>query len=121
MVERLKTAMNPEVRKPLTDVYGPLCRAGLLVMDEVKGTGTQFEVDVLEDIIVKRFARAAPTVITSNFRKDRLRNLLGDRIWSRLTGAGVAVVELGGPDRRKPSTARETTAQAAQQPQGGTK
>lgn len=98
LLSRLKDAIARSL--PLDAITAPLLRAGLLVLDEVKGGGTPFEVETLELLVGKRADRKAPSILTTNHEGAELRALLSDRVWSRLAGADVKQVAVAGDDRR---------------------
>lgn len=68
---------------------------------DVKGAG----LERLEEVLGERYARARRTVITSNHTQLELRQLLGERLSSRLA-EGAFVVDAGDSDLRR-AKARE--------------
>ncbi len=99
-------------------LVAPLVRVPVLAIDELgKGRGTDWEKDVLDQLITRRYnAHPGPILATSNFpprapraRRDNdslstgtvatLPEVLGERVWSRLAES-VKFVEAGGDDYR---------------------
>jgi DNA replication protein DnaC len=76
------------------DVYADLIRPDLLVIDEVGVQhGTDFERQVLFEVINGRYERVKPTVVVSNLGVTELRQCLGDRAVDRLRDkSGIVVV-----------------------------
>lgn len=76
------------------DVYADLIRPDLLVIDEVGVQhGTDFERQVLFEVINSRYERIKPTIVVSNLGVTELRQCLGDRAVDRLRDkSGIVVV-----------------------------
>lgn len=78
-----------------------LATVDLLVMDDL---GTQREnawaQEMIYGVVNSRWMEDLPTVGTTNLGADDLRDALGERTYSRLTGALVGV-KIGGGDRRR--------------------
>ncbi|WP_434626217.1 ATP-binding protein [Pseudomonas sp. Z1-29] len=76
------------------DVYEDLIRPDLLVIDEVGVQhGTDFERQVLFEVINGRYERVKPTIVVSNLGVTELRQCLGDRAVDRLRDkSGIVVV-----------------------------
>jgi DNA replication protein DnaC len=73
----------------------------LLVIDDVGVERTDFQRDVVREIIEGRSDRAGRLVLTTNLTKRQLKDHLGDRCWSRLN-AMCSPLTLTGRDRRLP-------------------
>lgn len=74
-------------------VYADLVRPDLLVIDEVGVQhGTDFERQVLFEVINGRYEQVKPTIIVSNLGIPELRECLGDRAVDRLRDKGGLVV-----------------------------
>ena len=76
------------------DVYADLIRPDLLVIDE-DGVqhGTDFERQVLFEVINGRYEKIRPTIVVSNLGVTELRQCLGDRAVDRLRDkSGIVVV-----------------------------
>lgn len=76
------------------DVYADLVRPDLLVIDEVGVQhGTDFERQVLFEVINGRYEKIKPTIVVSNLGVTELRQCLGDRAVDRLRDkSGIVVV-----------------------------
>lgn len=76
------------------DVYADLIRPDLLVIDEVGVQhGTDFERQVLFEVINGRYEKIKPTIVVSNLGVTELRQCLGDRAVDRLRDkSGIVVV-----------------------------
>lgn len=76
------------------DVYADLIRPDLLVIDEVGVQhGTDFERQVLFEVINGRYEKIKPTIVVSNLGVPELRQCLGDRAVDRLRDkSGIVVV-----------------------------
>lgn len=77
-----------------SDVYADLIRPDLLVIDEVGVQhGTDFERQVLFEVINGRYEKIKPTIVVSNLGVTELRQCLGDRAVDRLRDkSGIVVV-----------------------------
>lgn len=76
------------------DIYADLIRPDLLVIDEVGVQhGTDFERQVLFEVINGRYEKIKPTIVVSNLGVTELRQCLGDRAVDRLRDkSGIVVV-----------------------------
>lgn len=76
------------------DIYDDLIRPDLLVIDEVGVQhGTDFERQVLFEVINGRYEKIKPTIVVSNLGVTELRQCLGDRAVDRLRDkSGIVVV-----------------------------
>lgn len=73
----------------------------LLVIDDLGSEkASDWTAEQLGIVVDERYRRQRPTVVTSNLSPDRLREKVGDRIWSRLYGQALRFT-IGGDDRRK--------------------
>lgn len=80
--------------KTESQVYADLISPNLLVIDEVGvQNGTDFERQVLFEVINGRYERVRPTIVVSNLGIVDLRQCLGDRAVDRLRDRG-GLVEL---------------------------
>lgn len=83
--------------------------ARLLLLDDLAAErATDWTAETLYRLIDARYARALPTIVTTNGTGPMIREALGDRVASRLNGLGMTVV-LDGPDRRDPRHRRTPT------------
>ncbi len=75
--------------------------AGVLLLDDL-GTakGSEWVEEVTYRLVTHRYDAMRPTIHVTNLGPDELRDVLGDRIASRLSETCTRVV-LSGPDRRR--------------------
>lgn len=85
--------------RPLRELLRPLASPALLVVDEVKGTATEFSADVAETLIGRHIESGGRILLTANLSEAQLWQCVGDRVRSRLAAAGK-VSPLNGTDRR---------------------
>lgn len=85
---------------PAEVAYVEALRSRVLILDDVGAARDpgERELERLTTLLVERLNEGSPTIITTNASRDRLAELLGDRVVSRLRGSPV--VTLAGPDRR---------------------
>ena len=68
----------------------------LLILDEVGGSkGTDHELQLMFDIINKRYENCRPTIILTNLDPTALREHLGERVMDRLREGGGKLVIFG--------------------------
>jgi DNA replication protein DnaC len=83
-------------------IMAAICAPDLLILDEVGvQMGTKFEEVILTEIINKRYAAMAPTIILTNLDAKELRDYLGERIVDRFTEGGGALVPFNWESYRK--------------------
>jgi DNA replication protein DnaC len=71
----------------------------VLVVDELgAGRQTDFAAEVAERLVGGRAEAGRPMLVTTNLEPDALRDMVGDRVWSRL--AAYRVTPVGGDDLR---------------------
>lgn len=93
MLEGMRPGRGGQAEAELTE-------APLLLLDDLAAErGSDWTVEVLYRILDARYSWCRPTVITSNVDPGKVRELLGDRIASRLNGLGERVT-LDHADRR---------------------
>jgi len=113
LLHDLKTAY--EKREATSALLEPLTKVDVLVIDDLgKGRGTEWELDVLDDLVSRRYNADATTVCTTNhldrelgaherragFVVDTLAQRVGIRIQSRLHGM-CDFHEMDGSDYRR--------------------
>lgn len=77
------------------EVYSTLSGYDLLVIDEIGAQhGTDFEQQVIFEVINARYGRKLPTIVISNLSLPEVRNLIGDRVIDRLCDNGGEVLLL---------------------------
>ena len=69
------------------------CDPQLLILDEVGGSrGTEYELQLMFDIINKRYENSRPTIVLTNLDPGALREHLGERITDRLREGGGKLI-----------------------------
>ncbi|MBD1586712.1 ATP-binding protein [Pseudomonas typographi] len=87
--------------KTEAQVYSGLMEPTLLVIDEIGAQhGTDFERQVLFEVINGRYERVLPTIVVSNLGVVDLRQCMGDRAVDRLRDRGGIVGLLRGESKR---------------------
>lgn len=74
-------------------------RADVLLLDDLANGLSEWEAKILFQLINARSASNRLTIITSNLRREQIRDVFGDRLASRLSHR-LRIVALNGPDRR---------------------
>lgn len=74
-------------------------RADVLLLDDLANGLSDWESKILFQLINARSASNRLTIITSNLRREQVREVFGDRIASRIAQR-LRLVALNGPDRR---------------------
>lgn len=88
-VRRLRDTWRRDSDQSTDEVLSDLASPSLLVLDEVGDqSGTESERQHLFDIINARYERVLPSVLVSNFGKDRVCEFIGDRAFDRLRENG---------------------------------
>lgn len=84
-----------------SEIYAQLHQPDLLVIDEIGAQlGTDFERQVLFEVINGRYSTLLPTILISNLNLDQVRGYIGDRVVDRLCDAGGKVVLFRWPSVR---------------------
>jgi len=87
--------------KTEADVYADLHSMDLLVIDEVGAQhGSDFECQVLFQVINGRYERLLPTILISNLNLADIRRFIGDRVIDRMCDAGGEAVLFRWPSVR---------------------
>lgn len=81
------------------DVY---TRYDVLIIDEYdKCHGSESDFVLLSELIDQRYDEMLPTIVIGNGDDQQAQRLLGQSVYSRLTGDGGKLYKLGGTDRRR--------------------
>ncbi|MCV4290871.1 ATP-binding protein [Pseudomonas capsici] len=84
-----------------SEVYADLHGPDLLVIDEIGVQhGSDFERQVLFEVINGRYCRLLPTILISNLNLAEVRNFIGDRVIDRLCDGGGEVILFRWPSVR---------------------
>lgn len=93
IIRDIKMTFDKKSEQTERDVYASLLAPDLLVIDEVGVQhGSDFERQVLFEVIDSRYRQLMPTIVISNLGIAGLRKCLGDRAVDRLTDAGGPAV-----------------------------
>lgn len=93
IIRDIKMTFDKASQQTERDVYAGLLAPDLLVIDEVGVQhGSDFERQVLFEVIDSRYRQLMPTIVISNLGLSGLRKCLGDRAVDRLTDAGGPAV-----------------------------
>jgi len=93
IIRDIKSTFSKDSELSESDVYAALRKTELLVIDEVGVQhGSDFERQVLFEVINDRYKNLDPTIVISNLGIQGLRKCLGDRAVDRLTDAGGPTV-----------------------------
>jgi DNA replication protein DnaC len=93
IIRDIKMTFDKKSEQTERDVYAALLAPDLLVIDEVGVQhGSDFERQVLFEVIDSRYRQLMPTIVISNLGLAGLRKCLGDRAVDRLTDAGGPAV-----------------------------
>lgn len=101
-VNLIKLLKNFENKNEIKEVEKIASEIPLLIIDDVgvADTTTEWQREVIYDLINRRYENCLPTIITSNLTADKLEKCLGKATYSRLCEGGICIV-LEGPDIRK--------------------
>ncbi|MEE1918467.1 ATP-binding protein [Pseudomonas asiatica] len=93
IIRDIKMTFDKKSEQTERDVYAALLAPDLLVIDEVGVQhGSDFERQVLFEVIDSRYRQLMPTIVISNLGLSGLRKCIGDRAVDRLTDAGGPAV-----------------------------
>lgn len=82
--------------------WGNLADVDRLIVDDVGlERATDWTNERFGALVNRRWMEERPTIATTNLEPKELREALGDRTYSRLTGSGAVVVRLTGDDKRR--------------------
>lgn len=93
MVRRVKDTFRRDSEESESDVVGLLTYPDLLIIDEIGVQfGTDFEKNLIFDILNERYESRRPTLLLSNLTATEVKAFLGERIYDRLREDGGKVV-----------------------------
>jgi DNA replication protein DnaC len=89
MVRMMKETFRKESQKSESDVIDLLVYPDLLIIDEIGiQFGSDFEKNLMFDILNERYENRRPTLLLSNLTVPEVKAFLGDRIYDRLKEDG---------------------------------
>ena len=93
MVRRVKDAWRKDAIESESDVIDLLVQPDLLILDEIGVQfGTEFEKNLMFDILNERYEKRRPTLLLSNLTTQEVKAFLGDRVYDRLREDGGQAV-----------------------------
>lgn len=90
-VRGVKAAFQRDSGMSERDAVRALIEPDLLILDEVGQRTTEYEQQLMFDVINARYAEMRPMVLMSNLSVPELETLLGDRLADRLHEVGVFI------------------------------
>lgn len=93
IISAIKSSFSRDSETSERDIHAELASVDLLLLDEIGAQGgTEFERQVLHQIIDARYRNMLPTIVTSNLPSSELAAYIGDRALDRLReNGGMAV------------------------------
>lgn len=89
MVRRVKDSWRKGSVESESDVIGLLVQPDLLILDEIGVQfGTEFEKNLMFDILNERYEKRRPTLLLSNLTAQEVKTFLGERVYDRLREDG---------------------------------
>jgi len=89
MVRRVKETFRKDSEQSESDVIALLVYPDLLIIDEIGVQfGSEFEKNLIFDILNERYENRRPTLLLSNLTVPEVRAFLGERIYDRLKEDG---------------------------------
>lgn len=93
MVRRVKDAWRKDATESESDVIRLLVEPDLLILDEIGVQfGTEFEKNLMFDILNERYEKRRPTLLLSNLMPADVKLFLGERVYDRLREDGGVCV-----------------------------
>lgn len=89
MVRRMKETFRKDSEESERDVIGMLVYPDLLIIDEIGVQfGSDFEKNLMFDILNERYEKRRPTLLLSNLTAQEVKAFLGERIYDRMKEDG---------------------------------
>lgn len=89
MLRAIKDTYRNDSEYSESDIIKKYTSCGLLIVDEVGvQRGSEYEKDMLFDVINERYESIKPTIILSNLAIDEVKLFLGERVFDRLRENG---------------------------------
>lgn len=88
-IRRVKDSWSKDSNETETQAIKALVFPDLLILDEVGVQfGTEFERNILFDVLNERYERRRPTILMSNLELEAVRGYLGERVMDRMREDG---------------------------------
>lgn len=101
-VRRVKDSWRKDAKESESDVIALMVEPGLLILDEVGVQfGTEFEKNLLFDILNERYEKQKSTILLSNLTAQEVKVFLGERVFDRLREGGGQCVPFTWESYRK--------------------
>lgn len=101
-IRRVKDTWVRESRETESQAVAALVAPDLLILDEVGVQfGSEFEKNLLFDVLNERYERRRPTLMLSNIQPEDLVNFLGERVIDRLREDGGKIIPFTWESHRK--------------------
>jgi DNA replication protein DnaC len=84
-VRRVKDTWTKGSAETETQAIAAMTYPDLLILDEVGVQfGSEFEKNIMFDVLNERYEKRRPTILLSNLTKDELVGFLGERVYDRM-------------------------------------
>ena len=101
MAQRIMNAWDKDTKdQSEQSVIYDLCQYDLLILDEYGLHDRDKRLELIHKVLTARYDAKKPTMLISNFTLKKLKDDLGDRLWSRFQHDGLTVVECNWADAR---------------------
>lgn len=88
-IRRVKDSWAKDSRETESQAIAALTYPDLLILDEVGVQfGSDFERNIMFDVLNERYEKRRPTILLSNLSKDELVGFLGERVFDRMREDG---------------------------------
>lgn len=102
MVRRVKDAWRTDNKESESDVIRLMVQPDLLILDEIGVQfGTDFERNLMFDILNERYEKCRSTILLSNQTVTEVKTLIGDRVFDRLREDGGQCVPFNWESHRR--------------------
>ena len=92
LIRRVKDSWRTK-EETESDVINAFASPDLLILDEVGVQfGSEFEKQILFDVLNERYEKLKPSILLSNIHSDQLSDYLGERVTDRLRENGGALI-----------------------------
>lgn len=92
LIGAIKETFGRNAERSERDIYRELSDVDLLALDEVGvQNGTDFERDVIFEVINRRYEKMKPTILLSNLPPTEIESAIGERSMDRMREGGIAI------------------------------
>lgn len=100
-IRRVRDTWSRESAETESQAIATLVQPDLLILDEVGvQSGSDFEKNLLFDILNERYEKRRPTILLSNLERKEVRTYLGERVFDRMREDGGQSVAFGWQSHR---------------------